>query len=56
MPSCVLLCYRVEAGVKRLAELNPHVSVKYIERKFDKVNGSWSFLSEYKVVMTGIEL
>ena len=40
---------RVEAGIKRLAELNPHVIVKSLSTPFGKKNSSWDFLSEYKV-------
>ena len=41
--------FRVEAGVYRLAELNPNVAVKGISEPFGQKEGDWEFLSQYKV-------
>ena len=41
--------FRVEAGVYRLAELNPNVAVKGISEPFGQKDGDWEFLSQYKV-------
>ncbi|XP_067929190.1 ubiquitin-like modifier-activating enzyme 6 [Watersipora subatra] len=42
---------RVEAGVERLSELNPHVIVKAIAAPFGLQDSSWRFLSDFKCVI-----
>lgn len=48
---CFICFHRVDAGLSRLSELNPHVAVKAIIKTFQKEDNSWDFLKQYKVTV-----